>query len=111
MRNEALVSRVLKMVANTRSQWNITCDGNMDPTEFANRDWVNKSKAKVKVRRKQAPRTVPRALEKWKFEKRWTSWWSANRSMGKLTRLMRSTSILCQRIKVVRCTIKKDEIA
>ena len=35
------------MVANARSHWNITCDAYMDPTEFANGDWVNKSKAKV----------------------------------------------------------------
>ena len=49
MRNEALVSRVLKMVANTRSHWIIACAANMDPTEFANRDWVNKSKTKVKA--------------------------------------------------------------
>ena len=47
VRNEALMSRMLKMVANARSHWIIVRDAIMDPTEFANGDWVNNSKAKV----------------------------------------------------------------
>ena len=107
VRNEALMSRVLKMVANARSHWIRACDANMDLTEFANGDWVNRSKAKVKAPPQGSATFCAKSTREVESRKRWTTWWSANRSMVKLRRLMRSTSILRHHIKVVSCTIKK----
>ena len=46
---KALLSTVLKRAANTRGKWNIACDANMDPSEFAEGVWVMGSRAEGKA--------------------------------------------------------------
>ena len=58
-RNKALMSPVLRRVADTRHHWIITCDAHMEQNEFAMDDWVG--------RRKEAPLTVLRVQGEWTF--------------------------------------------
>ena len=68
VRNETLMSTVLKRVANTRSHWTTACDANMDPTEFAWSDWLMSPEIKFKLRCEEAPPTVLCAWRMLRFE-------------------------------------------
>ena len=61
MENEALMSTLKKIGARSRYHWIIACYATMDPNEFAWKDSVMESRAKLKLQRKKAPRTELRA--------------------------------------------------
>ena len=54
-RNEALMSLVLRRVADTWHHWIITCDANMEPNEFAMGDWVGELKDKQSAGARKCP--------------------------------------------------------
>ena len=49
VRNEALMSTVLNVFANTRSHWIIACDAHMEANDFAQGHWVKEARARVKA--------------------------------------------------------------
>ena len=53
VRNDALMSAVLKRVVSIGSHWIVRCDANMDPTTFAGSDLVKDFRAKVKARKRR----------------------------------------------------------
>ena len=49
LRNEALMSSVLRRAANSCHHRIIACDDHVDPSSFAAGDWVSTSKAKIEA--------------------------------------------------------------
>ena len=91
VRDEALVSAVLKRVANTRSHWII-------------------AELKLKHRHKEAPRPVLRAQEEWKCGERYIALWSANHLNGKSKKVDVVSEYLTSPQKAVRGTVRSQKM-